>query len=348
MHISSPPMPSFCHNLSSHYAHLRTLTDEFETQYERVRDSGDLSEVRKLKIKLEEAREALLEQLCLFNVPDSFNPYHVALLEAGLDMTETRARQEMRVDIREEIQRQLAVYREVLDDFHTPALQEWIDDITKNERLLYVEIVKNRAIIEARIKAGRIPIVMPGRDVQKRTMDAVLTYVKPLRYERGKKLVVHPLHIGDVDIIETIKQTDFFNNIPDQPYLVWTKPTQAPDRYTCNKSFTDQQSFYVKLVRKYPDLYHETDIIPTEYMALQAIFTSSIKERYQTRRGSMREPLLIKPLDFDSHTRFLLMKRPEYASIPSVGFSTIRRGIGYDHQVSGPIKTTGFRSASRT
>ncbi len=344
---STLPMPSLCHDLSSHYAQLRTLTDAFTTQYERVRESGDLTEVRRLKIQLEEARESLLEQLFIFRVPDAINCYHEALLEAGLDTTETQERQEMIIDIRQEIRKQLAVYREAQDAGGKPLLQEWIADISENEGLIFAEVLKDGAKIIERIKEGMIPLVMPSRTVQGRTWKVALTSLKPVLFKDGAKKAVDYLYLDHRYESEKMDQSGFFKDIPDRPYLVWVKPTLEPHPFTLNKAFNDQQAYYAQLITEHPDLYDRTDILPIEYIVLQTIFTSAIKEHHQDTKGATSEPKKITPLDCDGFTRFLSVGVFFDGLVPRAYFNLVNRRVGFGYD-SGATGVNGFRPAART
>ncbi|MEK7211132.1 MAG: hypothetical protein AAB731_00695 [Patescibacteria group bacterium] len=56
-------MPSQCAQLKTEYEQLKTLKAEFALEYAKVRESGDLREIKKLKKELEQARDALKEKL---------------------------------------------------------------------------------------------------------------------------------------------------------------------------------------------------------------------------------------------------------------------------------------------
>ena len=341
-------MPSLCHDLSSHYAQLRTLTDAFTTQYERVRESGDLTEVRRLKVKLEEARESLFEQLFVFRVPDATNPYHEAFLVAGLDPTKTQERQDMIVDIRQEIGRQLAVYREAKDARGKPLLLEWITNISENEGLIYAAVAKDRAKIRERIKEGMVPLDMPSRTVQERTWKVVLSSLKPVWIKSGAQKRVNDSFLHRRYETEKMNQSGFFKNIPDRPYLVWVKPTQKPHPLTRNKSFGDQQTSYAKLVTEYPDLYDRLDLIPTEYITLQTLYTSTIKERYEDLNGAMSEPQEITLLDCYFFTRFLSAGLFSNSHVPCACFNPDGRQMDFGSSDSGADGRIGFRPAARS
>ncbi len=341
-------MPSLCQNLQTSYAHLRTLTDEFTTEYARVKDSGDLTEVRQLKRTLEEARDALLEQLCVFKVPDATNPYHEALLEAGLEADKTTERQETRLDLRKEIARQLAVYREAKDEEGRPVLEEWVKDIQENEGLIYAQVVKDRARIVERIKEGMIPVLMPSRTIQERTWREALSSLKPVWFEGGVKQTVNDPFVIYHYKSEKMNQSGFFKNIPDRPYLVWVKPTQQPSPLTVNKSFYDQEIYYSQLVMDHPNLYDRTDLIPTEYCALQAIFTSLVKVHYQDLKGATHDPAQIRPLDHETYTRFLSAGLFSHLEAPCVDFAVPADRLGFLSGRNYEHVLDGFRPASRS
>ncbi len=341
-------MPSFCHNLSSHYAHLRTLADAFTTEYERVKDAGDLTDVRKLRDRLEEARDSLLEPLCVFRVPDAKNPYHEALLEAGLDPNETQEREEMMVDIREEIKRQLAVYREVTDATGQPILQDWIKNISEDEGLLYAEVAKDRAKIMERIKAGMIPIVMPSRTVQERSWKVALTHLTPTWIESRSKKAAQDSYVMDIYEQENMYVTEFLKNIPNRPYLVWTKPTQKPDHAPYNSSFAVNQAYYAGLVSERPQLFDKTDLIPTEYIALQSIFTTDIRERYREINSGIIEPITINPLDSDTSAHFLSAGAVSGGEFPLVYLLKRTHRVYFIADNENRSRSLGFRPASRT
>ena len=347
-------MPSLCQNLHTSYLHLRTLTDAFTTTYERVKDSGDLTEVRRLKTQLEEAREALLVQLTTIVVPHATNPYHEALLEAGLEATKTMEQEDIRLDLRKEIQRQLSVYQEAKNREGHPLLEAWVKDIQENEGLIYAEVAKDRSRIVERIKEGMIPVVMPGRSVQEQTWEDTLKYLHPIWMKDGKNEAWDEkgnFLKNDYKTDSTNKMTKegFFKNIPDRPYLVWVKPTQGIDPETMNKSFDDQQAYYATLVADHPNLYDATDFIPTEYVALHAMATSQIRARYKELQSGTKEPMVIKPLDYNnSYTRFLSAVPFSDGDVPCAYFYSGHRRVGFNCDNPVAYGKVGFRPASRS
>lgn len=345
-------MPSFCQNLKTNYERLQVLADAFVVEYALVKDSGDFTQVKILKKELEEARDAFLEPIILFVVPDAHNPYHEGLLAAGVDPKKIKEKAEVTLDIRQEIQQQVDFYGNVKDKDGKPVLQAWIDDITKNEGLIYAEVAKDRLKIIERIKAGMIPVVMPSRQVQMKSWEIAMTQMKPLWVKNGKQEFVKDTFLDNLyktnGVDYRMNLSGFFQNIPDHPYLVWTKPTQKPDPDTLNKSFEDQQTFYGSLVSKYPDLYDKTDLIPTEFMALQAIFTYRSRDRYKELEGETSDPLEITPLDRDTFTRFLSAGLFSDDSVPGAKFYFSNRDVGIGCEGSERHSRSGFRPAARS
>lgn len=187
-----------------------------------------------------------------------------------------------------------------------------------------------------------------------------MTKLKPVWFENGVRKAVVDNCIVDPYSDSTNKMTEegFFNNIPNRPYLVWIKPTQKPDSDTCNKYFDEQRAFYDSLVKDNPDLYDQTDLIPTEYGALQAFFTASVWQKFKEIKGEINEPRRIVPLDIGVSTRFLSAgkfsdadKVPCAIFIPSIhdhsgvlARKNLIFGIGY----SGNVDNQGIRPASRS
>ena len=345
-------MPSFCQDLKTSYQHLQRLTAEFTAKYSDAKESGDLREVRRLQKTLEAAKDILIDHIIVVTVPDAKNLYYDALLEAGLDPAKTQEQQEMTIDIRKEIQRQLEVYREAKDDAGNPCLTEWVKDITENQGLIYAEVAQDRAKIIERIKAGMIPVVMPGRSIQIRTWEAALLHLRPTRVEDstektlGKK---NRLYDGyKTDPSNKTTEEGFFKHIPERPYLVWVKPTQKPDPDTLSKSFDDQQVYYKSLIANNPSLYDSTDLIPTEYIALQAMATRRIRDKFKELAGAASEPKTISPLDYDTGTRFISAGPFLGGLVPVAYFSPNLQQMFVTSDTSGKDDDCGFRPASRT
>ena len=344
-------MSSLCHNLKTNYERLQTLTADFTTQYTAAKTSGDLTAIKQLKKELEAARDALRAELLVFIIPSSHNPYREALLAAGLpDGVDTAETKEMMVNIPEEIKRQCAVYAEATDADGKPLLQDWVNDISNNQHMIAVEVAKDYAKIVERIKAGMVPVVMPSRSVQEATWEEAQTKLKPVWKKSGelKPEAVDDAYLYGEYKTQKMNQAGFFKNIPDRPYIVWTKPGQKPDAETCDKTFDDQREYYAKLVKENPNLYDETDVLPTEYIALQAIFTHAIQGEHKKVRGESAEPNEIKPLDHDTYTRFLSTGLFSDGHVPYAYFHPDYRQVRFHNDNSDAHDGGGFRPAARS
>lgn len=353
-------MPPFCQRLKDSYEHLQKLTVDFTAKYHAVRETGDLTEVKRLRLDLERARREFIEQLATFTVPGALNPYYVALRVAGLDQDKTSERKEMRINIGEEIKKQLAVYAGAVDADGQPTLNEWIKDITDNETWIYAAVANDHVEIEARIKAGMIPVVMPSRSIQERTWKKAMETLKPTRIQNGKleRVEIHVDETYETDSSNKMTIQGFFKHIPDHPYLVWTKPSQIPDKNTIGDDFEYQREICMRLVDDHPDLYDYIDLLPTEYAALQAVFTSRVRESFKELQGGTEEPTTIKPLDNDvgASTRFLsagtFVDRQGAVvfsgSVPWATFAKMRRRVHFGRDYPVDQSGAGVRLASRS
>ncbi|MBP6945026.1 hypothetical protein KBD61_01135 [Patescibacteria group bacterium] len=346
-------MSSPSQNLTTNYERLTKLTAELAVECAREKDAGGLTGVGTRRKDLEVAREALLAEVAVFVVPHAVNPYHEALLEAGLESAKTNERQETRLDLRKEIARQVSLYRGAKNEEGHAFLEEWVKNIVENEDLIYAEVAKDHAKIVERIKEGMIPVVMPGRSVQESTWEAALAYLKPIWVKDGAKEPLdgknHLFYGGYVNgVTDKMTKEGFFKHIPERAYLVWVKPTQGPDSETMSKAFVDQQIFYAALVTKHPDLYDATDLIPTEYIALQATATAQIQNLFKEFLGEAKEPTNIRPFDTDTYTRFLSSGLFSDGDAPTVYFDPIGRQACFVCAYSKALGEGGFRPVARS
>ncbi len=342
-------MSSMCQNIKTSYEHLTMLTVEFTNKYQEVKEGGDLREVKVLRKSLEAARDAFLKHFALFHIPQATDPYYEALKEQDTGPRKIQRYSEIRLDLRHEIRRQLAIYAEAKDLSGHSLLQEWVNDISENEGSIYAEVAKDHAKIENRIKKGMIPIVMPGRSVQERTWSTALACLRPLSMENGEKQWVGEAYIAvNTHMAESMTSSSFFKDIPDRPYLVWTLPTQMHDRGSYNKSFDDQQTYNNQLVAVHPDLYDQKDIIPTEYCALQAVFTQNVRERYLAMTGETTKQPNIAPLDRFSFTRFLSDRRLSNSKSLVAYYLSGSRRLYFETSSTLKASTGGFRPVARS
>ena len=344
-------MSSLCHNIKTSYERLQTLTAGFTQEYKEAKASGDLTAVKQFKKELEAARDALRKELLVFVVSDARNPYREALLEAGLTDTDalTAERQEMIINIPEEIKRQTALYTECKDKDGKPTLTEWVTDITNRQDLLFAEVARDYDNIQERIKAGMIPTIMPSRSVQERTWKEALINLKPIWVKENEGLqAVDDSYLYDLFEMEKMNADNFFKDIPDRPYIIWTQPSQKPDSETCTKTFDEQKIHYAHMVEDHPKLYQAKDIIPTEYIALLSNASHAVHEGYRKSKGKDAEPAILKPLDHDTYTRFLSTGAFSGGAVPCAGFNPGYRQVSFGDGIVVANGRGGFRPAARS
>ncbi len=302
-------------------------------------------------------REAITERAeefdMVFVIPGAKNTYREALLEAGLAENEATAEtKEMTVNISEEIRRQTDVYGEVVGADGRPLLQAWVQDIADNQHLIMAEVSKDYAKISERIRLGMTPVVMPSRAVQEASWEVALQKLKPTWMKSEAEEAVNDAYLYEEYKKQKMNRTEtgFFKDIPDRPYLVWTVPGQKPDAETCSKTFDEQRASYAELVRQNPDLYDQTDLIPTEYIALQDTFTHAVQQQFKEEQGEDANPGVIKPLDYDTYTRFLSAGAFSGGHIPYACFhpDSGHRRVHFGYDVSGAHGLRGFRPAARS
>ena len=195
-----------------------------------------------------------------------------------------------------------------------------------------------------------IPVVMPGRSVQIQTWETAVKHLKPTCSKFGNKRTIETAHLDSgvqALLINELGPSNCFAHIPDRPYLMWTEPTEQPHPETINKTPEEQKAYNTVLVSTHPDLYDHTDLIPTEYVALQAMFTSSIQKQINKRTGG-KGALRIYPLDPETLTRFLSI---EASSDGHTLYTRFDIGRGRAYFMLGDFKKhngCGFRPASRT
>lgn len=153
---------------------------------------------------------------------------------------------------------------------------------------------EKRAIIERELQEGAIAMLMPGREVQRQTLEKAIQQLKPVWIENGqRKTVDETLYWEWIQQLLRAKNDLFFLDVPDNPYILLAKPTQAPPPNTVSKTVPDQIAEFERMKRERPELC-VTNLLG--YVALQSWAT-----RMQNREGVQN----IQPLDRRSFTRFI-------------------------------------------
>lgn len=172
-------------------------------------------------------------------------------------------------------------------------LPEWQHDIDLESRIKALNPIK-RALIERELSEGAIAILMPGRAVQEQTLAKAIRQLKPLWIENGERKTVKASYQWNwIEKLVQDKNEALFQGIPESPYILLTKPTQAPPQNTVLKSLGDQKKEFARMKQERPEL-HVANV--SGYIALQSWAT-----RLQNREGVQD----IQPLDRETFTRFI-------------------------------------------
>jgi hypothetical protein len=127
------------------------------------------------------------------------------------------------------------------------------------------------------------------------------------------------------------KHGALFQDIPDNPYILLAKPTQAPPQNTVSKTRLNQIAEFESMKRERPEL-QVANI--SGYLALQSWAT-----RAQNREGVQN----IQPLDSQTYTRFIGLPISG-VSVPLGNFKPDYGQLGLDWGSAAlPYSYSGFR-----
>lgn len=330
-----------CVNIAPALQELARLRVDFAVAYRTGIEQKNLDDTLIKKSDIENKLFIMQEILgsgSIIRVKNAVNPHAEALLRAGVPIGDpiTSERRNMAYDFRELLANTAIIYKEA-------GLVEWEQDLQNNKKIL-TEVLQDpveQKKIKARIAAGMIPIVMPSRNVQMDDYIYSLVQLEPIYRKAGIKQLSMYGAIKREEYKQPTSKENFFHGIPERPYLLWVVPSLTPITETCNLSVEAQKALYKTMCEDHPELYDSVDLIPTEYAALQAVFTRLID------RMSGKTNFNVIPLDFRKGTRFIVNgffdKRGD---ITGVVFSD--GGLSFSFLVTNARDDAGFRPASRT
>jgi len=211
-------------------------------------------------------------------------------------------------------------------------LPEWTVEFQNLEPRIRNLSSEKRAIIERELREGSIAMLMPGREVQRQTLAKAIQQLKPLWIENGQRKTVNAPYQWDwVEQLVREKHTALFQDIPNNPYILLAKPTQAPPQNTVSKTRLNQIAEFERMKRERPEL-QVANI--SGYLALQSWAT-----RAQNREGVQN----IQPLDYQTWTRFIGLPISGDV-VPSCYFNSGNGRLGLDgNDEAYPYSSSGFR-----
>lgn len=235
----------------------------------------------------------------VITVKDALNPYREALLEGGILPAQAMEKQETKLDL-------IQTLKQDRNSYQSAGLTEWAQSLNGLESRLQSLSLEKRKTIEQEIKDGAITIFMPGKDIQfNLTVERLVQQLKSLWIEDGQPQAVADTYLEWKHFKNLIqsqtKAAELLADVPTRPYILLTKPFQAPDARTCNKNVSGQLQ-ELKLVNNERKAQKRDDAYPMnphEYVATQKRFT----ERLPLQTSSLLST--ISPLDKNTWTRFI-------------------------------------------
>ena len=257
-----------------------------------------------------------------FVVPNAVNPYREALLAGGISNTDpaTVEKKEVAVDLARMLEDAIPLHRSAGREDWARALEAIRGDIRMTP--------EKRRILEQEIADGAIVIPMPGRDTQlATTSEQYQTTFTPIWI---KDSTVQPQ--GDAYLWDYIKELidnrdpSLIAGIPERPYVMLIKPTQAPEARTCKKTVDQQKAEVVKMnqERTTQGQAPVASAKPAEFGVVQQFFTHSVQA--EAPGGTLTT---LQPLDSVTYSRFIDLPVSAVGSVPSGCFGLGSRRLGF-------------------
>ncbi len=249
---------------------------------EKIEDGSIKPELQHQMLVLLANRETLMAQ-------PQFVAFYKALKKLECEKTDINPLTEPRDFVRQFVQ-----------FYNARGLPEWGTAVSGVAEKITQLLPQKRAIVERELQDGAIAILMPGRSEQKlHFSSALINLLKPVWIKNWQRKNVKPFfwwkHVQK--LIEE-KSDSLFSDVPDGPYILLTKPTQAPNPDTCNKTVQEQHALIEQMKRTKPEIFATN--IPG-YVMMQAWYTA----QEFARNPEVQE---IKPLDFSTYTRFISLQ----------------------------------------
>ncbi len=284
--------------------------------------------------ELEVAR--LPETLLRFTVSDAKNPYREALLEGGVPISDphTAEQRDVVVDLDALIGDSIAQARAKGREAWAQAFEHVRQDIRMT--------LDKRAAIEREIKQGAIAVLLPGRAAQQNMKGDLYASFIPTWINDSNTEKVNAAYVWDyLAKLVNDKAPKLTNNVPERPYLMLIKPTQAPEGRTHSKT-VDEQKVEARAMQQERAAAGEPQafpIKPSEYGATQETFTGILAGENLTK---------VNPLDSLTWTRFIDLPLSSFGFVPCADFFPAGRQLRFgEDDVEGRDPKSGFRLVVR-
>jgi len=261
------------------------------------------------------------------NMPSPFAEVFVA---NGLPVPE---KETQIVELEKQMEEDCAVYRAC-------GLEMWAEDIERSRALLWSLSEEKREQIAQEMQEGKIAIFMPGRAVQyANAVDTLTKKLKPVWLESGKERIVSDGILDGAHIIAELEKIAKAQTvgIPDEPYLMLTKPTQTSE--STSMTVEAQLADIVERNAKRKKALEEFSMMPPEYAAMQKIFTMRAKRDKRFLR--------MNPLDKNTLTRFVSIPLSLGKFVPSAWWSSDEGRLKFSGDGVRAVPIKGVRFSGR-
>jgi len=284
-----------CNEIKNKYQEIKTKQNDFRALASDLRTNRAplvviKKEIKALLVWFENNLEMIIK---VENMPSPFAEVY-AYNDLPIPEKETQV-----IDLEKQLKEDCEAYR-------VCGLSAWADNIETFLPRLKKMISENKGGIAREMQEGAIAIFMPGRAVQYANAVETLTQkLKPVWKEQGEEKTVNDGYLtGDHLIAELEKiAKEKTVDIPEEPYLMLTKPTQRPELTSMT---VDEQ--IVEIVernkkRKKGNKPAEFAMMPTEYAVMQKFFTARAKNLKNNDGKGLFEKL--DPLEIATFIRFV-------------------------------------------
>jgi len=282
-------MSDKCNEIKTKYQKIKTKQSDFhvlamDLRTNRVPLVVIKKEIQALLVWFENNLEMMIQ---VENMP---SPFAEVYTDNGLPIPE---KETQIINLEKQLKEDCAAYRAC-------GLSAWADNIETILPRLKKIIGENKGRIAREMQEGAIAIFMPGRAVQyANAVETLKKKLKPVWKAVGTENTVVVGYLDRPDLIAELEKIarEKTLDIPEEPYLMLTKPTRSPE-FT-GKTVDDQIAEIIERnkTRKKENKPEEFSMMPTEYAAMQKFFTMRAKREKRFKNW--------EPLDSGTFTRFV-------------------------------------------
>ncbi|MBU1132186.1 hypothetical protein KKC32_02995 [Patescibacteria group bacterium] len=256
--------------------------------FEEIEKTQDLVLARKASKKMSEILNFLktkeVETKGLI-IKDAKNPFAEAFRDGGVDAPET-------IDY-------VLNFEELADMnakvYETRGLQKWAEEVKKAKEKLGKMSIEQLEIIKQEIKEGSIPIIMPGKKIMMETTLEQIKKLRPIFKKENEEINLAKESNYSKQLTEKLLEIGnelLLCDIPDEPYILFTDPTQKPRFLNCTVEEQKNAITYLNANRTEGNKIYAMNL--PEYAAMQTMFAEMVKKRSNEENVVFSQ---LRPLD---------------------------------------------------